>query len=251
MIATYVHPRLTPMTFEQAALAMKAGLRAELGRDPSLEVLALALAKCALETGRFRAIWNWNFGNIKAGPKYPGMFTCIELNEVLREKGRDVVVWFSPEGKLDKKGGKVVAERSAVPPGHPQTRMRAHANEFDGAMRYAEFMHRDAAGNVRPMWKALLLGEPVAFVRAMKAAGYFTAPEAAYAKAVGSLFKEFRLKLEGKAPELAPDLPEDDKEWRSLRAVTCALQAEYARGLVEKPGDAPEPAPAEPSEATA
>jgi hypothetical protein len=239
MIATYVHARLTPMTFEQAALAMKAGLRAELGRDPSLEVLALALAKCALETGRFRAIWNWNWGNIKAGPKYPGNYTCIELNEVLGGK----VVWFSPEGRLDKKGGKVVGELHSVPPGHPQTRIRAHVNEFDGAMRYAEFLHRDAAGNVRPMWNALLLGEPIAFVRAMKAAGYFTAPEAAYAKAVGSLFKEFRLKLEGKSPELVPDLPEDDKEWRALRAVTCALQAEYARGLVERPGDAPDEAP--------
>lgn len=235
MLATYTEPRLTPLTFEEAAEALGHALRDALGQKPSDGVLALTLAKCELETARFRSIWRWNFGNIKAGADYVGQFTCIELNEVLTEGGVRRVVWFAPGGRLDRKGGRVVAEAHAVPPGHPQTRMRAHANRFDGAFAYVDFMHRDKRGAVRPMWRALLLGEPVAFVRAMKAAGYFTADETTYAKAVASLFRESKLRLEGRAPETAQVPDESEAEWESLRARVADLQATYAHDLLENP----------------
>ncbi len=41
------------------------------------DTLALALAKTALETGRWQRIWNSNFGNIKASESYVGQYTCI------------------------------------------------------------------------------------------------------------------------------------------------------------------------------
>lgn len=209
MQAVYVTARLTPLSFDEASAALAAALRDAIGKPPSRETLALACAKSALETGRWRSIWNYNFGNIKASASYVGMYCCFELNEVLGGK----VVWFSPRGRLDRKGGKVIAEAHTNPPGHPQTRMRAYANKFDGAFDYADFV---AGGRYATAWQKLLLGDAVGYVHALKVAGYFTAPESDYAKGVVSLQKEFVGRLAGQRPERF-DPP--DHEWERLRAM--------------------------------
>lgn len=246
MIATWVPARLTPLTFDEASAALSAALRDALGaKPPSREALALACAKSALETWRWRSIWNSNFGNIKAGPQYAGNYCTIELNEVLREKGpdgklRDVVVWFSPRGRLDRKGGKVVAEPYEDPPGHPQTRMRAYANRFDGAFSYVDFV---ATGRYRAAWQKLLAGDAAGYVHALKLAGYFTAPEADYAKGVISMQREFLGKLEGKNPE--PFDP-PDHEWERLRAAIVGSSWHRTQDAIDRdgePDDGTDPAP--------
>ena len=228
MLATYVPARLTPFTFDEAAEAMRAALRSRLDKDPSRETLALALAKSALETGRWRSIWCSNWGNIKAGEKYEGMYCAIELNEVL--KGQ--VVWFSPKGRLDRKGGKVVAEPFEDPPGHPQTRMRAYANRYDGAFSYVDFV---AGGRYAAAWQKLLTGDALGYVHALKLAGYFTADEATYAKGVVSIHREFIGKLAGQNPE-AFDPP--DHEWEALRANVVGHSLERIQDMVHR--DSPE-----------
>jgi hypothetical protein len=147
MIATYVPSVLTPLTFDEAAGALRAALRDKLQANPTTEALALALA-----------IWNANYGNVKAGPNYVGMYTCITLNEVLGGK----VVWFAPEGQLaGGRGTPIVGERHAVPPGHPQTRMRAYANRYDGAFAYVDFV---AGGRYADAWQRLLVGDAAGYV---------------------------------------------------------------------------------------
>ncbi len=220
MLATYEQPRLTPLTFDRAAQGLSAGLRGDNGLAPSRAVLALCLAKTALETGRWQKMWNHNFGNIKASERYAGRYTCITLNEVI--KGR--VQWFAPDGPVIRLAGgtftPTAAPRVAVPPGHPQTRMRSHANPFDGGISYCDFL-RDRPG----MWAALQIGEPIAFVRALKAGGYFTADEAPYARAVASLHREFLAKLEGKNPT---ETRLDEPEWQGSRALAMAALARAA-----------------------
>jgi hypothetical protein len=231
MLARYVEPKLTPLSFESARAALEFGLTlpdlrpGTPGKRPSREVLALAMAKSALETGRWQKIWNNNFGNVKAGESYAGMFTCILLNEVI--DGR--VKWFAPNGPVIRlHGGSFTTTsdpRVAVPPGHPQTRMRAHASSYDGADAYGRFMQ------ARPkMWAALELAEPIGFVRAMKAGGYFTADEATYARAVASLYKEFLLKLEGRVPD-ETHMPE--AEWIAARGMAALAMATAARDAVD------------------
>lgn len=225
MIATWVQARLTPLSFDEASAALSAALQDKLGgKAPTREALALACAKSALETGRWRSIWNSNFGNIKAGEKYVGNYCCFELNEVLNGK----VVWFSPRGRLDRKGGKVIAEPFDDPPGHPQTRMRAYANRFDGAFSYADFV---AGGRYATAWQKLLLGDAVGYVHELKVAGYFTAPESDYARGVVSLQKEFLGKLSGQNPETF-DPP--DHEWESLRAVIVGGSWQRAQDAVDQ-----------------
>jgi len=190
MIATFVPDKLTPMTFEQAASAMKAAIAAQ-DVEPSQHVLALALAKTALETGRWQKIHCNNWGNIKAGEKYEGMFTCFACDEIIPGRGR---VWFEPDGR-EVMGNLVRTPIPyTVPPGHPQTRFRVYANRYDGAYQYVDFV---ASGRYRDAWAELLEGDPVGYVHALKLKGYFTADETKYRTAVVSLHNEMLGRLDG------------------------------------------------------
>jgi hypothetical protein len=219
MLAVYTEPQKTPLTFEQAVACMRWALKSRIGSDPTDEVLALALAKTALETGRWIAIWNANWGNVKASDTYEGQFTCITLNECLVRNGKTVTVWFAPEGELSAnpaKGGKLIGPPVAVPPGHPQTRMRAFANEFDGVDQYVDFV---ANGRYKKAWAALLTGNAMSYVHELKVAGYFTAPESAYVTGVAALQHEFLSTLRG-----LPDVPKADIEWERLKESVPNLQ---------------------------
>ena len=205
MRATYVEPAKTPLTFEQAFAAMQQGILVATGIAPTTAALALALAKTALETGRWQSMWNFNWGNVKAADSYEGMFTCYPCNEVIGGK----VEWFDPAGALDSRGGRLVGAGWDVPPGHPQTRFRAYANEFDGAQQYVDFV---ANGRYRDAWARLLEGDAAGYVHALKLKGYFTADEATYSKGVESIFREFVTKLETMKTDPAPPLEPDHLE---------------------------------------
>jgi hypothetical protein len=230
--ATYRPPERTPLPFAVVVDAMRWALKWVLGVDPSDEVLALALAKCALETGRWLQIWLNNWGNVKAGPDYVGNFTCITLNELLNGK----LVWFAPEGQLSAspaKGGKLIGPPIAVPDGHPQTRMRAYANAYDGALSYVQFV---SGGYYRAAWAQLLRGDAAAYVHALKMAKYFTADEGPYRAGVVSLQREMLARLRSEAPPPAVDL-----EWARLKELVPQLQFDVADLLETSAGqDFPE-----------
>ena len=163
----------------------------------TIEALALVLGKTGLETSRWQKIYNSNFGNIKAGPNYVGMFTCFPCNEVFDEK----VHWYVPEGEVAYRGGPLLGPPIAVPDGHPQTRFRAYANAWDGALEYARFLK---AGRYAKALSAMLSGDAARYVHELKIAGYFTADEASYLKGVRSLQNEFLAKLKGLPHEEVP-----------------------------------------------
>lgn len=228
MNAAYVPPKKTPLTFDEADGALTLALASSLGETPSIPTRALALAKTALETGRWSAMWNHNWGNVKASEKWEGLYTCIVLNEVLNGK----VVWFAPEGRLTgnpAKGGKLAGDLAdagrTVPPGHPQTRMRAFPTAADGALDYVRFV---GGGRYRAAWELLLAGDAQGYVHALKVAGYFTADEATYAKGVLSLQREFIARIEARpAPELPIPPPDEVREWLSEQDAEL-LEAQLA-----------------------
>lgn len=195
MRATYVEDEVTQFSFEQAEEACRWALSTQLGHRPSDEVVALALAKIFLETGRLKYCHNFNVGNIKAGPKYEGWYTAFACNEVLDKK----TVWFSPYGRLDKKGGVVVAERYEGEPWHPQTRFRSYANHWDGMGQYVTFI---ATGAYKAAWAKILVGDAAGFVHELEAARYFTADEGLYLAGVQSLYKELLARVKA-----SPDVP--------------------------------------------
>lgn len=239
MKAVYVEPKKTPLTWEEAYKCMSWALKNALGRDPEDEVVALAMAKTALETGRWTSIWNSNWGNVKASESYEGMYTCIVLNEVLlRDRDGDgdkelTVVWFAPEGELTgnpAKGGVLKGPPMPVPPGHIQTRMRAYANPYDGVDQYVDFV---ATGRYQKAWRALLTGNAVQYIHELKLAKYFTADEGEYVKAVASLQRE----MLGRIRKM-PDVPKADVEWERLLKSLPALQFQLEDLLRETPPEA-------------
>jgi len=222
MQAVYTPSQKTPFSFDTAVECMKWALKAQLNADPSEATLALALAKTALETGRWNAIWNYNWGNVKAGEQYNGQYTCIVLNECLNRGGKIVTVWFAPEGELSAApsyGGKLIAAPLAVPEGHPQTRMRAFANEYDGVDQYVGFVN---SGHYAKAWQALLTGNAMSYVHELKVAGYFTAPESDYVKGVAALQHEFMGRLHN-----LPDVPPADVAWSNLLGSHSDIMIDY------------------------
>lgn len=222
MIATFTEDALTPFSFEEADEAMTAALPK--GSSPA--VRALALAKTALETGRWRKIHCFNWGNVKAGDSYVGMFTCFACGEELAEGS----CWFEPDGTVKNLTKGTVTKPVAfdVPPGHPQTRFRAYANRFDGAFEYVDFVK---SGRYAQAWQALLAGDAAGYVHQLKLKGYFTAAEGPYAAGVISLQKEFLGRLSGHSSEDAV------VDWDAVHACARLSQAHIVANVMHHAGE--------------
>ena len=187
----------TPLTAREAAqaLADASGLRGS--------ALAVAIAQTALETDQWRALWRFNFGNLKAttGQDFQTLRTSERIN--------GVTVWFSPEGELDGPGGAVVGEHWGVPPGHPQTRFAAYPSALAGARGWWALLHRP---RYAAALRELQAGRPLEFAREAGRAGYYTAKPERYASGLAALYQQFRPLADQIAPakrkgQTAPSLP--------------------------------------------
>ncbi len=195
MRASFTTAVKTPCTpFELAQ-----GYELALGGDGNVSpgCIAVLMAHAALECGRDvkrnligPSCWNFNLGNIKAGATYEGLYTCIRLNEYLVENGKRVLVWFSPEGREPLPVTQDTAHLPLpVPPGHPQTRMRAHSTLHEGIERKIAFLR--GARWLRAL-VAAERGDAAQYVAEIHAQRYFTADFAPYQRAVVSLAKTYR-----------------------------------------------------------
>lgn len=127
------------------------------------ESILVLLAQSALETGRWRAIHCWNLGNIKHFEGDARCFTYFPTTEVVN----GIVKHYAPPS--------------------PVCCFRAYASLDDGAADYLALLQRRFSAG----WAAVIAGDPREFVRRLKAAGYFTAPEKTYEDSVAGLFHEF------------------------------------------------------------
>ena len=176
----YVEPKLTILDQRTAGDALKAAYKKVLnGIEPDPNQMALMLAQSALETGNWRKIYNYNFGNIKAGNSWAGNRTSFSCSEVIDGKEQHFKA------------------------GDPHAIFRAYANAELGAIDYLEVL----LSNVN--WrKGFLSGQPAEFVKWLTAPDdpstpryegkYFTASPDRYLKTITSLFLKFGGNLEDK-----------------------------------------------------
>jgi len=61
----------TAISADQAKKYLSAAFTAAFKRTPSKYEIAMLLAQSALETRDWKAMWNWNFGNVNTSQKYP------------------------------------------------------------------------------------------------------------------------------------------------------------------------------------
>lgn len=162
------------------------------GVMPGRPFINLALAQWAHESGRGRACFNWNLGNVKATAKWEGDYCERYCNEVLTQmQANDALARAgtredgSPDVVL---GGSIGVERvvNFYQP-NPATRFRAFDTLEAGALDYLDILF-DRFGSA---WKCLEDGDADAFAAALRAAKYYTAPEATYAAGLRSLTREY------------------------------------------------------------
>lgn len=194
MKAQFVQSKKTPCTPAELAQAYELALGGDGNVQP--EFIAVLMAHGVLECGRdvkagliATSCWNHNLGNIKAGAQYEGTYTCILLNEYLVENGKRTLIWFAPEGRLaGGPGSALLAPPIGVPPGHPQTRMRAHVALQDGVAAKISFLR---GARWSKAWAAAQRGDAAQYVAEIHAQRYFTADFAPYQRAVVSLYKTY------------------------------------------------------------
>jgi peptidoglycan hydrolase-like protein with peptidoglycan-binding domain len=164
----FVPAAKTPLSKAQAALAFIEAVERVTGDPPSPAMLACLLAQSALETGNWTAIWNFNFGNVKAGKGWRGLKTMFRCSEIIGGKE----VWFDPP--------------------HVQTHFRAFASAADGAVDVVRFLAVDSDGDghnrYAASWSAAVAGDAEAFALELGRAGYYTASKDLYVRGVKRLF---------------------------------------------------------------
>lgn len=208
MKATLVPDKITPLTAKEVALAFRSAFETVCGRTPSNACLALLVAQSALETGRWKSIHRYNFGNVKAGSEYTGKYCQFKCNEV--ENGK--VVWYSPP--------------------HPQCNFRAFDSVEAGAVDHVRFLAQRK--RYARAWEVAQTGMPLAFVDELKSAGYFTADAEPYRKAVASLWNEYMKLVETlKDPEPAPQ-PEPDDDGLHALAMEAVARQDWANMVDEE-----------------
>ena len=122
---------------------------------------------------------------------------------------------------------------------HPQTNFRAFLTLEDGAYDHVAFLSRRE--RYRLAWAALKLGDPDVYVGELKRAGYFTAGEAAYKKAVVSLFNEYLRMLSKPTEEQEATLTGEELDaivvshvLQILPQIAASAGVETRRRLIQK-----------------
>ena len=186
-----VDDRLTPLTAKEAVDALAEAFKDVTGARPTPRSLAILVAQTALETGRWKSMHHYNFGNIRGA--HQGRWTSFRAGEI------------GPDGK-----------EYFLEPG-PGNKFRAYPGPVEGAQDFIRFLAVDTTGSgsnrYDRAWQAALDGNPRAFVRELKRARYFTADEQRYYDAVKSLYEEFlpmceaALETRTDPQDTAPDTP--------------------------------------------
>jgi hypothetical protein len=202
--ATLVPDLLTPAAPVAVVRSIRSGLETLLGRTPSNAHVAVLTAQSALESGRWRSMHRFNLGNVKASESYEYLYCQFRCDEVIGGK----LEWFDPP--------------------HPQTNFRAFMDLDTGAMDYLRFLAKRA--RYSSSWHAAESGDPALFVHALKNAGYFTADEAPYRRAVQSLFVEYMRLLD--RPDRDTEPLRDEQAEQVLHAAAIASVAPDADRLL-------------------
>jgi flagellum-specific peptidoglycan hydrolase FlgJ len=182
----------TQLSAGQAQEALRAAWENVTGEAPSDKTLALITAQWAHETGSGASMYNYNFAGIKGtGPS--GLTVSQRTREGYGENERRIVDNF-----------------------------RAYRSAEEGATDYVQLLKRrfpDAVEGARQ-------GDPAAFVRGLKARGYFTGHEGSYLSSVSSIASRYlgrELETQGVAP------PRLDYEAPRVGPTPMDLQGLYAQ----------------------
>jgi hypothetical protein len=150
-------------------------------------------AQFMAETGGGKYCFNWNLGNVKAGANEPHMYLRGVWEVSAPAAGQNAVAGagglahIATDAEIKQHGWSHPSGTSVVvfQPPHPQCRFRAYVSLADGAQRWMR--HHQSIALRNPTYLASLNAADIAAVaHALKQAGYYTAGEGDYARAMAS-----------------------------------------------------------------
>lgn len=193
----------TPLTEEEATYYLKTAWKNIYGEYPSVKSLALLWAQSLGETGRWKLLRCNNWGNIKRRKKDKTLkWTSYEAGENLTINGKFGHYMFYPY--------------------HPQTHFAAWDDPLSGAEYYIRFVSQRK--RYKKAWAQVIKGDPIAYTKELKKAGYFTADLDHYIKGMVALTNEFKRKAdklmawEPPQPEPEP-IPEPEEPAESTEEI--------------------------------
>lgn len=149
-------------------------------------------AQWAGETGWGKHCYNWNLGNVKAGPHDSHMYlvgvwevssTGAAQNAVKNSAG---FAHIASAQEIRKHGWGAPRAGHSIPvfyPPHPQCRFRAYSNLQQGAQRWVQ-RYQGIARRKTDFLTAVNAGDVPGTAHALKQVHYYTADESAYANAM-------------------------------------------------------------------
>ncbi len=158
----------TPLGSLEMAAVLRDAHHAVVGSFPSQQRLGIAWAQCALEHGRGAATFCHNLGNITAGKSWTGDYYAYRFTR--KENPHDAPPGDAPEFVM---------------------KFRAHADFVDGARDYWRML----TGRYASALASFDAGDGAGAAHALRARGYYTAPEADYARNMIALYLEFNRKV--------------------------------------------------------
>jgi hypothetical protein len=196
----FIAAEKTPATPQQVFESLARAWKQQLGEEPKRESLLVLLAQWAFETGRGKAMWNFNLGNAKGKPgggdgRCWTFFACNELLPVAHANalvakaglrrdggpGNDVVITSIKDG----------IATVWFYPSHPVCCFRAFRTLDEGAKDYFDMLRKRFAS----AWPAVLTGNPAQFSHLLKLARYYTADESHYTRSLISIYAEMAQKV--------------------------------------------------------
>ncbi len=165
----------TPLSAEEAIDAIHEAYVKIFNRSPVAHMLAILVSQTALETGQWRAIYDYNFGNIRG--RYKGStMSILGANEII--DGKTVIVEDNFRSYPDMYAG---AEDFVRFLGTDTTPHNGRANKWDMAFEAAE------RGDLKAY--VFALADPDGNPRTSD--GYFTASKDLYFKGIKALYNQF------------------------------------------------------------
>jgi flagellar protein FlgJ len=170
MPAILVPTTKTSYNREQMTAGFIKGWQTVFNIIPKKESVGVILSQNAIETGSTASMWNNNIGNFKYSPS--------------KNPENDNVKYIMLNNVWEILGGKKVIFQ----PPHVATWFRAFDTLEEGVAFHLDHLKNKRYKN---SWQAVEKGDPILFAHLLKVAGYYTAPEADYAKGMNFHFNKF------------------------------------------------------------
>jgi hypothetical protein len=228
-------------------MALRLQLEAQLGREQTTRAgTVILLGQMALETARFEATMNYNFGGVKCSPKWSGCWQHFTTTEHFAEAEAARYIAEAPAGtKVERIGtdgeGRAILRFSGR---HPMAKFRAYETLDDAVASHVRFL---LGARYRNAVHLAMAGRADDYAQALRVAGYYTGDAASYARNVRLLAKEYDGKMPPEpAPVAPPTRPAD--ELVSLAATVPAPVPQTPVVTPPRPSDeAPAPVIAPPA----